>query len=137
MIEVVMKRLGSYQYGWDKVESGDDALREAFGDFADKFIDDDTPSVSIHKMGDSCSVVLYRKLDDVREVCIPGHILRTAMSVKIRTNDDQHGDPHLVEHFEFEDLSIRCYDTRDGVYAVITFNYHHTDETAKRVFGRK
>lgn len=118
MIDLVMKRPGTFTERWDNVASGDEAVHEVFDEFADYLGDPNDSAVQMRYHGQTVHITLRRDTDQFGKLVIPGDIMAQFFKIKPRTDDAE--DP---ESFSFLTTEINHYHTPTGTYAAITLIY--------------
>ena len=85
MVDLILKPHGSYQYRWERDESGWNEVQTALGPYATYSPGDDEASLSF--WGDTQSgvtITIFAKTDVYGEIAIPRELIEAAIDIRIR-----------------------------------------------------
>ncbi len=90
MIDLILKPYGTYEYRWDRDESGWNEVQTALGPYATYAPGDDESPLSF--WGDTQSgvtITIFAKTDVRNEISIPRDLIEAAMDIRVREKGDE------------------------------------------------
>lgn len=83
MIDLVLKPHGTYQYRWERDESGWEEVRAALGDYATYSPGEDEASLSFWGDSREVTITIYAKTDYLGHIAIPRAMIEAAMTIRV------------------------------------------------------
>lgn len=89
MIDLILKPHGTYQYRWERDESGWNEVQTALGPYADYSPGDDEYSLSFWGDSREVTITLFSRASETGEIAIPRAMVEAAMDIRVREKGEE------------------------------------------------
>lgn len=87
MIDLILKPHGTYEYHWERTESGWNEIQTVLGPYANHFVSEDKASLSYWGDEREITITIYAKTDARNNVSIPRAMIEAALDIRARIGE--------------------------------------------------